>query len=155
LILWVAWLFFNGGSTNNLFEPRTNSPAKIIMNTCISGSIGGLVAVTVKPRFFGTYSFVTKYDCVTLCSGILVGLVSVTGCCDRVEPWAAFIIGIIGAFAYIFGCKVLDYFHIDDPVEASPVHMFGGIWGTIATGLFDNQSGVFYYSEGKGRYFGY
>jgi Amt family ammonium transporter len=108
------------------------------MNTVISGSVGGVVAVFVKPHFLGTYSFVNRYDCVAVCGGILVGLVSITGCCDRVEPWAAFIIGIIGALFYILGCKVLDMAHIDDPVEAAQVHMFGGIWGTIATGLFDN-----------------
>ena len=97
----------------------------------------------------------TKYDVGALCNGILVGLVSVTGCCDRIEPWAALIIGAVGAFFYVLGCAFLEYIHVDDPVEASPVHMFGGIWGTIATGLFDNQNGVFYYNPNKGRYFGY
>jgi Amt family ammonium transporter len=148
-------LFFNGGSTNDLFVPRANGPAKIIMNTVISGSAGGIVAVFVKPHFLGTYSFVSKYDCCSLCNGILIGLVSVTGCCDRIEPWAACLIGAIGALFYVFGCKVLDYLHVDDPVEAAPVHMFGGIWGTIATGIFDNQMGLLYEDPGKGRFFGY
>lgn len=58
LILWVAWLFFNGGSTNNLFVARRNGPAKIIMNTVISGSVGGVVGVFIKPRVLGTYSHV-------------------------------------------------------------------------------------------------
>jgi Amt family ammonium transporter len=125
------------------------------MNTVISGSIGGCVAVFVKPHFLGTYSFVNRYDCGALCNGALIGLVSITGCCDRVEPWAAFCIGAIGALFYILGCKILDVLHVDDPVEAAPVHLFGGIWGTIATGLFDNQLGLFYGSPNKGRYFGY
>lgn len=101
-----------------MFVPRTNGPAKIIMNSVIGGSSGGIFAVFIKPRVLGTYSFVNRYDTVALCSGILVGLVSITGCCDRVEPWAAFIIGAIGALFYIIGCKLLDIFHIDDPVEA-------------------------------------
>ena len=33
--------------------------------------------------------------------------------------------------------------------------MFGGIWGTIATGLFDNINGLFYGQPGSGAYFGY
>lgn len=156
LILWVAWLFFNGGSTNDMFVPRTNGPAKIIMNSVIGGSSGGVVAVFLKPHVLGTYSFVNRYDTVALCSGILVGLVSVTGCCDRVEPWAAFIVGAIGALFYILGCKVLDVCHVDDPVEAVQVHMFGGMWGTLATGLFDNQTGLFYHFNSiGGTYFGY
>jgi len=155
LILWVAWLFFNGGSTNNLFVPRANGPAKIIMNTVISGSVGGVVAVFVKARLLGTYSFVNRYDCGALCCGALVGLVSITGCCDRIEPWAAFVIGGIGALFYVAGCKILDLLHVDDPVEAAPVHLFGGIWGTLATGFFDNQKGLFYNSPDKGTFFGY
>ena len=155
LILWVAWLFFNGGSTNDMFVPRTNGPAKIIMNTVIGGSFGGIVAVFLKPHVLGTYSFINRYDTVALCSGILVGLVSVTGCCDRVECWAALIIGGIGGLFYILGCYVLERLHVDDPVEAVQVHMFGGIWGTMAVGLFDNEKGLFYGGEGSGTFFGY
>lgn len=118
LILWVAWLFFNGGSTNDMFVMRKNGPAKIIMNSVIGGSSGGVVAVFVKPHVLGTYSFVNRYDTVALCSGILVGLVSVTGCCDVIEPWCAFIVGAIGALFYVLGCKILDMVHVDDPVEA-------------------------------------
>ncbi len=118
LILWVAWLFFNGGSTINMFVHRKNGPAKIIMNTVIGGSCGGIVASFLKPRILGTYSFINRYDIQAVCSGILVGLVSVTGCCDAVEPWAALIIGGIGGLFYILGCYVLEKIHVDDPVEA-------------------------------------
>lgn len=50
LLLWPTWLFFNGGSAD-IFAPRANGPAKIIINNMISASMGGLVAVIVKPRF--------------------------------------------------------------------------------------------------------
>ena len=33
--------------------------------------------------------------------------------------------------------------------------MFGGIWGTIASGFFDNTSGVFYGGNGCWSYLGY
>lgn len=33
--------------------------------------------------------------------------------------------------------------------------MFGGIWGTLATGLFDNVNGLLYGGSGSGKYFGY
>ena len=101
-----------------MFVPRSNAPAKIIMNSIIGGSSGGIVSVFLKPRIIGSYSFVNRYDTVAFCSGILVGLVSITGCCDRIEAWAALIIGSVGALFYILGCKILDWLHIDDPVEA-------------------------------------
>lgn len=126
-----------------MFTPRTNSPAKIIINTWLSGSISGIVAVYVKPHILKSYSFVNRFDCTTLCNGILCGLVGITGCCDQVESYAAFIIGIVSAFFYIGGCYFMEKVHVDDAVEAFPIHLFGGMWGTIATGLFSNVSGVF------------
>jgi Amt family ammonium transporter len=128
-----------------MFAPRTNGPAKIILNTWLSGSIAGIVAVYIKPQILGTYSFVNRFDCVTLCNGILCGLVGITGCCDQVEPWCALIIGIVAAFFYMLGCwLIIDKLRVDDAVEASPIHLMGGMWGTIATALFSNENGVFF-----------
>jgi ammonium transporter, Amt family len=150
----VGSLFFNGGKTMNLFTPRANGPAKITMNTLISGCFAGVFSAFVKSRVIGTYSFVSRYDVVAVCGGFLSGVVGVTGCCDSIEAWAAIIIGIISALVYIGFCKLLDKLHIDDPVEASPIHMGAGLWGTIATGLFHNKHGLFYSSDG-GKFFGY
>jgi Amt family ammonium transporter len=55
---------------------------------------------------------------------------------------------------YIGACKLLDFLHIDDPIEVVPVNMFCGMWGSIATGLFDNQDGLFYNGEHKWKYLG-
>jgi Amt family ammonium transporter len=68
----------------------------------------------------------------------------VTGCADGVETWAAFCIGIVASFAYILGCFTIEKLHVDDAVEASPIHLFGGIWGTIATGIFSFNGGAIY-----------
>ena len=125
------------------------------MNTVIAGSTAGVVAVYIKPHFLGTYSFVNRYDCCALCNGVLTGLVAVSGVCDRIEGWTSFVIGIIGAISYVLGCKVLDTLHVDDPVEAAPVHLFGGLVGTLLTGVFDNRFGLISSSQDKGSYFGF
>jgi Amt family ammonium transporter len=155
LIITVGWLYFNGGKTLNLFVPRANAPAKILMNTIISGCVSGVFAVYLKPHFLGTYSHVTRYDCVALCGGFITGLVSVSGCVDHIEAWGAFAIGLVASIVYIAGCKLLDKLHIDDPVEGAPIYLFGGIWGTIATGFFDNKKGLFYAAPNCGQFFGY
>jgi Amt family ammonium transporter len=36
----------------------------------------------------------------------------------------------------IWAVDLLEHLRIDDPIGAVPVHMFGGIWGTISLGLF-------------------
>lgn len=148
LLLWVTWLFFNGGSAI-IFNPRKSAPAKVIMNNVISASSAGLFAGFFKQRIVGTHSFVTRFDVGTLCNGIIVGLVSSTASCDKTEPWSAFIIGIIGALIYSLGCLTINKLNIDDPLEASPVHLGGGTWGVICVAFFNNELGLFY-DPGRG-----
>jgi len=153
LILWVAWLFFNGGSAYTMFGPRHQSVPKIIMNTLISGGVAGLISTFFKPYVMQTYKS-SWYDVGALCNGILGGLVAVTAACNNVQPWAALVIGIIAAFVYTLGCKLLTILDIDDPIEASAVHCFCGMWGLLAVGFFDKQQGLFSGAEdGKWRFF--
>lgn len=139
-------MFFNGASgytiygnpdTTCMFAKRANGPAKIMMNTFIAASIAGIVVVYVKPHIMKTYSHVSKYDCFACTNGVITGLTAISGVCNDTEPWFAFIIGLIAAFAYMLGCKVMIWFKIDDPCEAFPVHLFGGIWGQLAVGFFN------------------
>lgn len=58
--------------------------------------------------------------------------------------WSAFIIGTVGALFYSIGCRLLDKYHIDDPLEASAVHTSGGFWGVMAVGFFNTEVGIFY-----------
>jgi ammonia channel protein AmtB len=44
MLLWVCWLFFNGGSVSSIFNHRKVGSSKIMMNTTISGASGGVVA---------------------------------------------------------------------------------------------------------------
>lgn len=59
-----------------------------------------------------------RMDFHGMTNGILAGLVSITACCNCVEPWAAGIIGILGSLVYSSFCKILDYLKIDDPLDA-------------------------------------
>ena len=46
------------------------------------------------------------------------------------------IIGAIGGVIVVLGVALLDKCKLDDPVGAIPVHLFAGIWGTLAVGIF-------------------
>ena len=142
IILWVSWLFFNGGSTMDMFLDKQNGIAKIMMNTIISGAAGGLVAAFLKPWIMGSFSKMSRYDIGALANGLLAGLVAITGVCDSVDPWAALIIGILGGIVYSFAVKLCMIATVDDPIEASSVHGFTGMWGLIATGIFHNEKGL-------------
>lgn len=71
-------------------------------------------------------------------NGCLTGLVAITAGCATVETWAAVVIGIFAGLFYLIGSRLLVRFRIDDAVDAIPVHMVGGAWGVIATGLLSN-----------------
>ena len=51
-------------------------------------------------------------------------------------PWAGCVIGLVSGCVYCLGSGLLVKLKIDDAVDGIPVHLFGGIWGCIATGLF-------------------
>ena len=50
---------------------------------------------------------------------------------------------------------MLDKLHIDDAVESTPIHLFGGIWGTLATGIFSNKYGAVSGYPDAGYFFGW
>lgn len=155
IMLWVSWLFFNGGSTASMFEDKENNPPKIMMVTILSAVAGGLTSAFLKPIVMRTYSKKNRYDVGALSNGILAGLVAITGVCDRCEPWSAFVIGIVGGIVYTLACKLNQALNVDDPIEASQVHGFTGMWGLIATGIFDNQFGLVSDSSDSGKFFGW
>ena len=152
IILFVSWLFFNGGSTLSMFSTRNSGISKIMMVTIVSGTTGGAIATFLKPVVLKEQNKHNKYDVGATTNGILAGLVAITGVCDRIEPWGALIVGIISAFVYCFSCRLLKAINIDDPIEASPVHGFTGFWGLIAVGIFDNQYGLLSGTEGCWSY---
>lgn len=78
-------------------------------------------------------------------NGSLAGLVAITAGCDLVNPVGAFFIGLIAAFVVVFGIEFIDKVcKIDDPVGAIGVHGLCGATGTLLTGLFATEDGLFY-----------
>ena len=53
-----------------------------------------------------------------------------------VKPWAAVVIGVLAGLVYLLTSWMLVSLRLDDAVDAIPVHMFNGIWGMLAVGLF-------------------
>ena len=84
MIVVTGYMFFTGGRTLTQFNPRESSPSKIIQNTLISCGFSGLVSFALKAIVMRRSSRAVKYDCLTLCNGILIGLISVSGVADRV-----------------------------------------------------------------------
>ena len=78
-------------------------------------------------------------------NGVLAGLVGITAGCNLVSPGGAAAIGIICGLAMLFAVEFFDkILKVDDPVGAISVHGVCGTLGTILTGLFATESGLFY-----------
>ena len=85
-------------------------------------------------------------------TGAVAGLVAITPACGFVNPVNALFIGVLVAiFCYIACAKVKAIFKYDDSLDVFGVHGVGGIWGTLATGLFcekvinnDGANGLFF-----------
>eukprot|EP00193_Tetraselmis_chui_P002035 CAMPEP_0177760892 /NCGR_PEP_ID=MMETSP0491_2-20121128/5513_1 /TAXON_ID=63592 /ORGANISM="Tetraselmis chuii, Strain PLY429" /LENGTH=448 /DNA_ID=CAMNT_0019276829 /DNA_START=9 /DNA_END=1355 /DNA_ORIENTATION=+ len=130
-ILWFSWYGFNMVSTLSFSDMYTAS--RVAVTTTLSAAGGGASALILH--------VVNKNapDVAPALNGILAGLVSITASCAVVEPYAAVIIGAIGASVYYYSAMLLRKLRIDDPLEASPVHFFCGMWGVIAVGLFATE----------------
>jgi len=68
-------------------------------------------------------------------NGVLAGLVGITAPCHVVGPAGALIIGAVAGILLIASIQALEAMQIDDAVSAVPVHLIGGIWGTLAVAL--------------------
>lgn len=152
LILWLAWLLFNGGSTTAIVGDAGEKAALAMVNTIIAPSASGIATFIFKKPCGGRTD--VRLDFSALTNGILAGLVGVTASCDDIEPWAAFVIGFISAFVYIGASKLMQALKVDDPLEATQVHGFCGAWGVIAVAFFQRKKGIFYGAEGSGKLLG-
>jgi len=134
-ILWFGWYGFNCCSTGAI-EGNQVTAAKVAVTTTLSAAAGGVTTLGIH-----VYMYQVP-DVGPALNGILAGLVSITAPCAVVEPYAAFIIGIIGGAVYFGAATMLKKLQIDDPLDASPVHFFCGAWGCIASGLFGTEAGI-------------
>ena len=144
--LWFGWYGFNPGSTLKMHDGETGAlAAQVAMNTTLAAATGGITVFILR------YAIMRKYDVGGLCNGILAGLVSITAGCGNVECGSAFAIGLVGAFVYQGSSMLLQKLKIDDPVDASPVHGFCGIWGVLAAGFLDWGKGLDQYHGWAGH----
>ncbi|PSK88221.1 Amt family ammonium transporter [Limimaricola soesokkakensis] len=131
-ILWMGWFGFNGASQLAMGTVGDVADIGRIFANTNAAAAGGAVAALVF-----TQLLYKKPDITMVLNGALAGLVSITA--EPLTPTlgAATLIGAVGGVIVVFAVPMLDRMKIDDVVGAIPVHLFCGIWGTIAV-LFTN-----------------
>ena len=138
-ILWFGWYGFNVGST----LATVDGMAHVAVTTTLSAAAGGVGATMLTWYLHG------KPDLSMGINGCLAGLVSITANCASVSTKSAVLIGFIASFLVYMSCLFFEHkLKVDDPVGAISVHGVGGIWGTLAVGLFGERAiDILYWDE--------
>ena len=132
-LLWFGWLGFNGGSGLAADGVAINA----IVVTMIAPAAAMIAWAIVQ------YIHVGHTGALGLISGAVAGMVAITPAAGYVGPGHAILIGIVGGVACYFGVLFMrNKSGADDALDVFGVHGIGGIWGSIATGIFANPSMV-------------
>jgi Amt family ammonium transporter len=128
LILWLGWFGFNPGSTMAAGDGK--AIAHILVNTNMAAATGALGAMATAWLLLG------KPDLSMILNGALAGLVAITAPCAFTSIPSGALIGLIAGGLVVVSVLAFDKIKIDDPVGALSVHLVNGIWGTLALGVF-------------------
>ena len=133
-ILWLGWFGFNGGSQLYMDSAANVADISRIFSNTNAAAAGGAITAMIL-----TQVLYKKPDLTMVLNGALAGLVSITA--EPLTPslGTATLIGAVGGVIVVFAVPFLDKLKIDDVVGAIPVHLFAGIWGTIAV-TFTNDA---------------
>ena len=145
-ILWLGWYGFNGAAATDLA-----TLGSVFLTTTVAPAVATVVCM------FFTWIKYGKPDVSMCLNASLAGLVAITAPCDVTDCAGAAIIGAVAGLLVVFGVWFNDNVtHVDDPVGAVAVHMFNGIWGTIAVGLFatDTAPGFAVAGISEGLFYG-
>lgn len=136
-ILWMGWFGFNGASQLAMGTiGDVADVSRIFANTNAAAAAGAIAALVLTQILF------KKADLTLMLNGALGGLVAITA--EPLTPGLgmASFIGAIGGVIVVFAVPLLDKLKIDDVVGAIPVHLFAGIWGTLAVVLTNSDASL-------------
>lgn len=145
-LLWFGWFGFNGASQLALGSAADAvAISQVFANTNMAAA-GGVVTAYVLSLILGR----GKANLAYCLNGALAGLVSITA--EPLTPTImdAMMIGAVGAVIATFGAKFIEMIRIDDVVGAIPVHLFAGIWGTMAVPLTNSDASFYGQAVGVG-----
>jgi ammonium transporter, Amt family len=130
-LLWFGWFGFNAGSALSANGIATN--AFVVTNT--AGAAAALTWALLDWKLNGNPTMLGTI------SGAIAGLAAVTPAAGFVGVGAALIIGIVASILCFIAVGFVKHtFHYDDSLDAFGVHGIGGIWGTLAAGLFASKA---------------
>lgn len=125
-VLWFGWFGFNAGSALAANELAVN--ALVVTNlAAAAAAVSWMMVDWVRKG---------KPSAVGISVGAVCGLVAITPASGYVGPMPAIIIGLVAGGLCNFVASWRARTTLDDSLDVFACHGAGGMWGTIATGLF-------------------
>jgi ammonium transporter, Amt family len=130
-LLWFGWFGFNAGSA----LAADGNAANAFITTNIATAAAGLTWALIEWQQHGAPTVLGT------CTGAVAGLVAITPACGFVNPMNAIFIGMLVALICYFAIAIVKAkMGYDDALDAFGVHGVGGMWGTVAVGLFAEKA---------------
>ncbi|WNV74481.1 ammonium transporter [Geodermatophilus sp. DSM 44513] len=139
-ILWFGWFGFNAGSA----LAANGQAAEVVVTTLVAtgaATLGWLATEKVRDGHATSLG---------AASGVVAGLVAITPACSAVTPLGAIAIGFVAGVVCALAVGLKYRLGYDDSLDVVGVHLVGGVWGTLAVGLFASATatagveGLFY-----------
>jgi len=125
-ILWFGWFGFNAGSALAADVLAVN--ALVVTNlAAAAAAVSWMITDWVRKG---------KPSAVGISVGAVCGLVAITPASGYVGPMPSIIIGLAAGIICNYVASWRGRTKLDDSLDVFACHGAGGIWGTIATGLF-------------------
>lgn len=124
-LLHFGWMGFNAGSALAAGETATLA----FLTTLIAPAAAMLTWLLWESGRDG------HPTAVGAATGLVVGLVAITPACAYVSPWAAMLVGILGATASYWTVQFKHRLNTDDSLDVFACHGVAGIVGALLTGL--------------------
>jgi Amt family ammonium transporter len=140
-LLWFGWFGFNAGSAL-----AANGLAGVAFINTFSATAAAIIGWLLVERIrYG------KATSLGASSGVVAGLVAITPACAFVDTWGALLIGVLAGVFCALAVSLKYKLGYDDSLDVVGVHLVGGLWGTLAIGLFQTTyvndvgvNGLFY-----------
>ncbi|NLF87900.1 ammonium transporter [Candidatus Bathyarchaeota archaeon] len=136
-LLWFGWFGFNAGSS----LAANDLAASALVTTNLAAAAAAVSWMIMDMVLKG------KPTATGIAIGAVVGLVAITPAAGFVTVPAALVIGLVaGVLSNAVSHWRAGRSRIDDSLDVFACHGVGGLWGSIATGLFASigATGLFY-----------
>jgi Amt family ammonium transporter len=140
-LLWFGWFGFNAGSAL-----AANGLAGVAFINTFTATAAAIIGWLIVERLRDGHA-----TSLGAASGVVAGLVAITPACAFVDTWGALLIGVLAGVFCALAVSLKYKLRYDDSLDVVGVHLVGGLWGTLAIGLFQTTyvndvgvNGLFY-----------